>query len=163
MINGITSGSSYSIIFELGKEEKGTVWINPSWNELKVELDKKYEWPLEYKSEKPLETKLIYKIDNADKNATFNFTYQNKEKLSNPFSVCHGEECQDNVETYNFTKGESYKINIKTVKVTEDKKEIYYFPSFEFKNVNSPEPVPSYSLNLRSNLLAISLLLLLSI
>ena len=36
--------------------------------------------------------------------------------MENPFKVCHGNDCQENIETYNFKKGESYKIMVKAVK-----------------------------------------------
>ena len=75
--------------------------------------------------------------------------------MLNPFEVCHGEDCESNIETYDFEKGESYKIYVKVAKLGD----FYYIPSFKFGDVNSNGS--SASFHLRTNLLIISLVLLL--
>ena len=44
----------YSIKIKLSykssSNEKGTIWMNPSTSEIKVDLNKKYEWKYDYKS-----------------------------------------------------------------------------------------------------------------
>ncbi len=51
--------------------EKGTIRINHSWNELKVNLSKMYKWSVRYTDYHKLESNLTYVIDNDDKNVTF--------------------------------------------------------------------------------------------
>ena len=90
--------------------------------------------------------------------------------MPNPFRVCHGQDCKDNVVTYDIEKGQSYKIYIKVVPEKGELFDMYYFPTFKFigNGIPSPEPepkpspttTPSNSFNLRSNLWALLLLLL---
>ena len=118
-----------------------------------------YDWTIEYSSISKHESNLTYAIDNADKNVTFKFTYNKGSKgLPNPFKVCHGNDCKDNVETYDFKQGESYKIYVKIVSIND----VYYFPTFRFGDIKGDWP-SSYSFNLKYNLWVISLLLLLII
>ena len=170
-ISKISKGSLFKITFNLEPNEKGKFWINPSWNELKVDLNRTYEWPIEYGSISKLETSLTYTVDNAVQKAKFDFTYEKKSrKLPNPFRVCHGQDCKDNVVTYDIEKGQSYKIYIKVVPEKGELFDMYYFPTFKFigNGIPSPEPepkpspttTPSNSFNLRSNLWALLLLLL---
>lgn len=84
-----------------------------STDEIKVDLNEKYEWKYDYNDILTKEYKIIYSIDNAEKDVTFTFKYKETiegKKVQNPFEVCHGEECQKGVTTYDFEKGESYKI-----------------------------------------------------
>lgn len=148
-----------SLVFFSDSNEKGTIWINPSWNELKVDLNKQYIWKVEYSSTFGYETNLTYAINNAEKKVTFKFTYNKGSKnLPNPFRVCHGGDCKDNVETYDFEQGQSYKIIVKIVIIKDGESDVYYFPTFKFGDIKGDW---SYSFNLSSNLWIISLLLLL--
>ena len=149
---------TYNITCFSDSNEKGTIWINPSWNELKVDLNKQYIWKIQYIGIFEHETNLTYAINNAEKNVTFKFTYnKDSRNLPNPFRVCHGEDCKDNVETYAFEQGQSYKIIVKVVKIKEGSSDIHYFPAFKFGDIKGDW---SYSFNLSSNLWMISLLLL---
>jgi hypothetical protein len=160
LIYEISQGDcSISIICE-NEEEKGKFWLNPSWNEIKVDLSKMYQWKFDYKSIIGLESNLIYSIENADKNVTLKFKYNknfNKD-LPNPFKVCRGEDCLSNFETYDIEPGESYKIYVKVAKREEWPLTYYYLPSFKFGDVNGDW---SFSFNLKANLWIISLVLLL--
>ena len=88
-------------------DEKGLILVNGANNELKVNLSQKYEWKLDIAMIHGVEAKLIYAIDNAEKNVTFNFKYNSQMKLddgstiqvSNPFEICHGAVCKDSVAT----------------------------------------------------------------
>lgn len=162
IIQEVLKGTYFNVSFNSDTNEKGTILINPSWNELKVDLNKMYQWTIGYSGLHKLESNLIYAIDKADKKVTFKFTYDKKSKneLPNPFRVCHGEDCKDNVETYDFEQGQSYKIYVKTVKIKDGTLDVYYFPSFKFGDIKGDW---SYSFNLRTNLWIISLLLLLII
>ena len=159
-IYDISKGYTYSLTITVpNDDEKGFVWLNPSWNEIKVDLNKMYQFKFDYIDDFDTEPKLIYSIDNADKNVTFKFDYNKnikKKTIPNPFQVCHGEDCLDNIETYDIIPGESYKIYVKAFK--EEGSSTYYFPSFKFGDVKGDW---SFSFNLRANLWIISLLLLL--
>ncbi len=162
IVKNFDRGVFYNLTFTIDSNAKGTIWLNPSWNELKVDLNKIYEWKSSCRCGEVIESKLTYAIDNADKNVKFKFTYNNNKEISdpkNPFTVCHGEDCKDNIETYNFEKGQSYKIYVKIVSTQDD--QYYFFPSFRFGDINGDWP--SYSFNLRGNLWIVSLLLLLII
>ena len=159
LINKVTKGTIYNVTCFSDSNEKGTIWINPSWNELKVDLNKQYIWKVEYSSTFGHETNLTYAINNAEKKVTFKFTYNKGSKnLPNPFRVCHGGDCKDNVETYDFEQGQSYKIIVKIVIIKDGESDVYYFPTFKFGDIKGDW---SYSFNLSSNLWIISLLLLL--
>ena len=142
-------------------EEKGTIWLNPSWHELKVDLNKIYEW-FDYSFEYAFESSLIYSIDNAEKDVTFNFTYSKKlrQDLPNPFEVCLGQECKKDLEKYDIKKGQSYKIYAKVIKMKDGSYDKYYLPTYKFGELKY---VPSYSFNLKTNPWLVSLLLLLFI
>lgn len=157
-ILGISKGVTYKICLNYTQvsEEKGFIWINPSYNEIKVDLTKKYEWKFDYMDYFGADSKIVYTIDNADKKVTFKFQYNEKvqdKTIKNPFEVCHGTDCKTDIKTYDFEKGESYKINAKVQKIGESNIDYYVLPSFSF------EP-QSDSFFLRINLLAFALLLL---
>ena len=162
IINELKKGYFYNITFSTDSNDKGTIWLNPSWNELKLDLNKMYEWKFHYHSITGYESRITYTTDNADKDVTFKFTYNKRltSELPNPFIVCQGEDCKDNIETYDFKQGKSYKVIIKTVKSKDGKKDAYDLPSFKFGDIKGDW---SYSFNLKSNLWIISLLFLLII
>jgi hypothetical protein len=157
-ILGISKGVTYKICLNYTQvsEEKGFIWINPSYNEIKVDLTKKYEWKFDYMDYFGADSKIVYTIDNADKKVTFKFQYNEKvqdKTVKNPFEVCHGTDCKTDIKTYDFEKGESYKINAKVQKIGESNIDYYVLPSFSFEPQND-------SFFLRINLLAFALLLL---
>ena len=154
-VKGVTYSSSITLENE---EEKGVILFNPSWNEMKVDLNKIYHWKFSSKEKLNAEPQLIFSIDNADRNVTFKFLYEinSKEDLPNPFEVCHGQDCLSNIETYDFIQNESYKIYVKAFK--EEGSSTFYFPAFKFGDINGDW---SFSFNLRANIWIISLVLLL--
>ena len=99
----------------------GKFWINPSKNELKIDLSKKYGKMIPiYSNYINAENAITYDITNLKRDYTIIFKYQKEMKInytyyniSNPFVVCRKNECKENITIYNFTKGESYKIIIK--------------------------------------------------
>ena len=169
------SGNNFKLKFlGVNSNDKGTIWVNPSTNVLPVDLNKKYEGKFPIGEEYGINAvyKLTYKIDNAEKDATFKFNYNNKIEIqgddwtvSNPFEVCHGTDCQKNVVEYDFEKGQSYTIYVKMEKKvdTDLNREIYVLPPFSFADKNYKENASSDddSMYLRSSLCLISLLLLL--
>ena len=180
-----SSGKDYNIVWYNLKEnlkDSGNIWVNPSTNEIEVNLNKKYEikFPFVVSSITPDQEglyQLVYVVKNAEKDATFKFQYSNtvehiSGKIPNPFQICHGNDCKsDNIESYKFTKGESYKIYVKMQEIKDeyDSYSEYVLPPFSFADENYKESSgdsgnaesSQYYLHLRFNLGIISLLLLL--
>lgn len=124
----------------------GTIWVNPSTNELPVDLSKRYErkiYVITAIFEDTQLPKLTYAINNAEKDCTFIFKYNETidiegEILSNPFEICQGNICSVNLTSYKFKKGESYKINLLTQRLLKDKHSIV-LPAFSFADENYKE------------------------
>ena len=162
MIN-LDIGNTYKINIDYlnpNSTEKGKIWINPSYNPIKVDLDKVYGGKFVIYNTYEIESQLTYIIENAQKDAHFKFKYQEKTNAipgtlesPNPFEVCHGEECKENITSYDFKKGESYEIHVKVCKVINIPGNWPIVPPFSFYN-------NSNSLFLRLALLIISLFLL---
>ena len=160
---GLNIGNTYTIKInykDQNSHEKGTFWINPSYNPIKVDLDKVYGGKFVIYETSEIESQLTYIIENAQKDAHFKFKYQDKTNTipgtlesPNPFEVCHGEECKENITSYDFKKGESYEIHVKVCKVINIPGNWPIVPPFSFYN-------NSGSLSLRLALLIISLFLL---
>ena len=127
----------------------GTIWMHPSTEEIKVDLNETYETKYDFNDLFDTNDSMIFSIDNAERDVTFIFKY--KEEAENPFEICHGEECIKNITTYDFKKGESYKIYAKHIQVDN----IWVFPSFSFLD----KAKDSNSFNLAFNLWLICLLL----
>ena len=164
-ISSLRKGYTYTIeldYYNPNSDAKGLIWVNPTNNEIKVNLTKKYEWKFDYAKIYGAETKLIYAIDNSEKKVTFNFKYNSKMKLDdgstvqNPFEVCHGTDCKNSVSIYDFEEGESYKIYVKVILDESGFMEKYTLPSFYFCDKAND----NFSFNLRFNLLTIFLLFL---
>ena len=164
-ISSLSKGYTYTIelrYYNPNSDAKGLIWVNPSNNEIKVNLTKKYEWKFDYAKISGAETKLIYAIDNSEKKVTFNFKYNSKMKLydgstvQNPFEVCHGTDCKSSLSTYDFEEGESYKIYVKVILDKSGFLKKYILPSFYFCDKAND----NFSFSLRFNILTIFLLLL---
>ena len=158
--------NTYTIALEPSNPDldiNGTIWVNPAYNEIKVNLTKKYEWKFDYENKIGNSRDLIYIINKSEKTVTFEFKYNSKMKLSdgsfaqNPFQVCHGGTCSDSVTTYEFKEGESYKIYAKVIQKFIDSTDIYILPSFYFCEKS---PDGNLSSNLRFNFWVFSLLLI---
>ena len=131
-----------------GKSE-GKIWINPLKNKLPVDLSKKYYknfFLLDECWEEKAISPLTYSITNAAKTVKFKFQYEGTIKadegtfqVSNPFQVCEGENCQNDVTFYEFQQGKSYTIKINIQKVTDTERETTYYaiPKFSFGDENS--------------------------
>ena len=138
--------------YKTNSDEKGKIWLHPSTNEIKVDLNQIYEWKYDIKSFFPLSKKyqLTYSIDNAEKDAIFEFKYNDKFEVDNnflapnPLKICNGEICKTDLNTYEIKKGESYKIyiNIKFVEknaVVKFLLNIYYLPNYSFHFIYKEE------------------------
>ena len=152
--------SKYSINFEQGTKESGTIWVNPSTNELSVNLSKIYEgkFSITPAGEDIVNPEqLTYTINNAEKDVTFAFKYtETDENIPNPFKVCKGNDCASDLKTYDFKKGENYKIHVVMQKIGNK----ITLPAFSFGDQANMKTSDN-AINLRFNLWIISLLLLL--
>ena len=75
------SGNNFKLKFlGVNSNDKGTIWVNPSTNVLPVDLNKKYEGKFPIGDQYGINAvyQLTYKINNAEKDATFKFNYNNK-------------------------------------------------------------------------------------
>ena len=170
----------YTISIEATEDRKdsGTIWVNPTTNEIPVDLSKKYEgkYPIIMSKvgiENPL-PELTYVISKAEKDVKFNFKYTDNyielsgdQKVPNPFRICQDNVCfnpPDN--TYEFKKGESYKIKVRMQIMDYE----VVMPQFSFADVNYKESSGNSgangessgnSFNIRFNLWIISLFLML--
>ena len=160
------SGVNYEIEIESEANPNGSFWINPSLVDIKIDLNSTVEWKSDYDKVEGHELNLTYVIDNAEKNATFIFKYHNllnrggqNLNIPNPFVVCHGNDCKDNIVTYDFKEGESYQIYVKYRKIHYDIQDFYFFPSFSFYDKTKEKE--SNSFYIAFNLWTICLLLFL--
>ncbi len=165
-----TTKNKYDLDLHANMKDSGIIWVNPSTNELEVDLSKKYEgkFPfIESKDDFYQLPQLTYVINNAERDVTFNFQYTETDKqlydevIPNPFKVCQESICLTNITTYDFKKGESYKIHV----AFQELEHYQALPAFSFADKNYKEPSgntdTANAINLRFNLLVISLLLLL--
>ena len=90
------------LIYKSFSNEKGVIWINPSINEIKIDLRKKYEWKHDYKEILYFirHLSLTYSIDKAKRNAVLEFNYNNNLRIydndtivaGNPLKIIHGSD-----------------------------------------------------------------------
>ena len=123
-------------------------------------------------------SQLTFSVPKLDRDVTANFEYNKKADIErdsftieNPFKVCHGKDCEENLSTYEFKKGESYEINVKVSKVRDEYNDKYIIiPGFTFydqkyNGTYSPDDILDVDTNsangLKAKLLFISLILLL--
>ena len=134
--NGKGSIHTITLDYKEARSKKGgKLWVNPLLNELNVDLNQKYSFniPLADESGKDKEfSPLTYIITKSPKTVEFKFKYEEevetftqKIKVKNPFKICHIADeldCKEDISSYEFKEGESYKIYIKiqTMKIDED-------------------------------------------
>ena len=144
---------------EASIKKGGKLWINPLLNELNVDLNQKYSFnvPLTYYFGKDEEeySPLTFIITKSAKTVEFKFEYKEnfdyygeKFTVKNPFKICHISDdldCKEDISSYKFTEGESYKIYIKIQKIKTIKKikideKIYnVIPPFSFGDKNESQ------------------------
>ena len=179
LVKQIDKSGTCTIKFEEGK---GSFIIYALNIELGIKLKNKYgniNLPI-YTKEKDEEyiniTQLTFSVPNLERDATVKFKYtENVDTIvetydvENPFKVCHGNDCQENIETYNFKKGESYKIMVKAVKKEGSSEGTFsLIPGFTFYDENyngiySPDDIIEYNnvFSMKIKYLFISLILFL--
>ena len=146
--NGATN--RLALKYESLSNKKGTIWMNPSSKEIKINLNETYEWKYDFKysfSEKVfVPYQLIYSIENAKKDAILEFKYNDKFIVEgdfiapNPLKICQKEKCETGITTYDIKKGESYKIYIKADLFESDTiQNLLYLPSYSFHFIYEEE------------------------
>ena len=135
-----------------GEELKnGTICIYPLDRSFSIDLsekiDKKYEilFPgneFEYEF-------FVYTVTNIKEDKIIKFKYENSIKrsffeindLENPFIICHGDNCKENVNIYTLFKGQDYTIKIKfeyrdiQLEESKDKNSYVILPSYSFYEI----------------------------
>ena len=97
------NGATNTMVLQYGNlsNKKGTIWMNPSSKEIKVNLNQTYEWKYDFKYTYSktvfFQYELKYSIENAEKDAIFEFKYNNNFKVKedflapNPVKICQKE------------------------------------------------------------------------
>ena len=138
-------------ITEEKKEAKGSFVIYNFNKQLSIKLKNKYgnvNLPEREKEENSFYqiSHLTFSVPNLDRDVTVKFEYNkvnekpNETKYiveRNPFKVCRGNKCEENITLYEFKKGESYKIFVDTTIVkNEFNDNLVLVPGFTFYDVN---------------------------
>lgn len=171
-----------TIKFEPEEENKGSFVIYTLNNKLSIKLKNKYGNLLSESEDDDDDwvsaSQLTFSVPKLDRDVNAKFEYSNSVyihgdtfNIENPFKVCHGKECEENLSTYEFKKGESYEISVKVSKVTNEYDDKYIIiPGFTFYDIKyngtySPDDILDVDTNsangLKAKLLFISLILLL--
>lgn len=126
-------------------EVKGTIMIHPLNIETNVDLNrqKKYGFEGSTTSEEKCPP-ITYSISNLDEDTLVKFIYSHyiirfvdkSISLGNPFKVCLKDDCEENVTTYKFLKGNDYKIYVDFTKVTPT---FYEIPSHSFEKLTDDD------------------------
>ena len=150
----IVNIGSFAIVLNLKKESckieikpyedsevKGTIMIHPLNIETKVDFNKQEKYGFEGSiTSKEKCPPITFSISNLNEDVLVKFTYSYytivfKDKsvsLANPFKVCLKDDCQENVKTYKFLKGNNYKIYADFTEVTSTYHEI---PPHSFEKI----------------------------
>ena len=141
--------------------------MNPSTVEIKVDLNKKYEWKYDFSGAIDLESQyeLIYSIDKAEKDMILQFKYKENIYIpyyyigdihaNNPLKICPGGGFCSVGRTYKICKGESYKIYITTQHVSVPYKYVHYLPSFSIQFIEPTKHTQEDSTSIKHFVIAI--------
>ncbi len=139
--------------------EKGIIWMNPSSDEIKVNLSEIYEWKYDFQRsyatdelntakhyvELLTRSPLLYTIDDAEKDVILEFDYNDKFivednlTITNPMMIWDKDGIRSELTTYEIKKGDSLKIYMSIICTP---KKTCYLPSFKFYFVYDGEIVP---------------------
>ena len=131
--------------FNETRNDTGIIWMNPSISEIKVDLNKTYEWKYDYLiiDRHNITSCLTYSIDNAETDVIFEFNYNPNLRFingnyitANPLKILDKNYSESGITTYEIKKGESYKI-ITSISnwithANPDPEYIHFLPSFSF-------------------------------
>ena len=85
---------------------------------------------------------ITYSVPNLERDVMVTFDYNGNcgpfTIEENPFKVCHNNDCKENIETYDFQKGESYTIMVKLQKIKNPENSLAYYvlPGYTFHDIN---------------------------
>ena len=148
-------------------EMSGTFCVHLLKNAIEVDFTKQETYSVESfveceDGECPL---LTYSVSNVEQDYNVKLEYHEgtivtvdgeSYTLSNPYKICEGSDCKENIKEVSFKKGKEYKIIIKFEKIQGTQTTKYYFPSFKFHKASEDHNNSS-----RINISIISLILLL--
>ena len=130
--------------------------MNPSTVEIKVDLNKKYEWKYDFSGDinSSPNYKLIYSIDKAEKDMILQFKYNENIYIpsynyggihvNNQLKICSGGVFCSVGQIYKIRKGESYKIYITTQHVFDSYRYVHYLPSFSIQFIEPKGIKPEF-------------------
>ena len=136
---------------EGNKEAKGSFVIYNYNKELSIKLKNKYgnadlsTYHVAEPGYLDISDQLNFSVPNLERNATVIFKYNTKNQMydeytiKNPFKICHYHNCQENISSYDFKKGESYKIIVKMTRIKDEhyeSGEVILIPGFTFYDQN---------------------------
>ena len=133
--------------------EQVLIWMNPSTQEIKLNMLQSYRWKYNCMVTNIVDKiyELTYSINKAEKDAILELSYNENMKIDedyfapNPFRIIHNNHNTTGITTYEIRKGETYKIIVcafyKKLN-TNPPTYMHYLPSFlfQFANVNGKEP-----------------------
>ena len=133
--------------------EQVLIWMNPSTQEIKLNMLQSYRWKYNCMVTDIVDKiyELTYSINKAEKDAILELSYNKNMKIdedyfaSNPFKIIHNNRNVTGITNYEIRKGETYKIIVcafyKKLN-TNPPTYMHYLPSFlfEFANVKGKEP-----------------------
>ena len=126
-----------------GPEIKGTFMVHPLNIEIKVDFNQKEKYAIDgvisaYEKSSPI----IYSISNLEEDISVKFTFLKVTKfggktlvLANPFKVCLKDDCKEKIQTFNFLKGNNYRIYLTFEELKTDLSTRYWIPPFSFEKI----------------------------
>ena len=146
VVLGIKKDICYLNLTEVGSKDKlkGKIWIYPLFRELKIDFSKNFKKDYTVWTNDNAVKALVLTNEKLEKDIKIKFEYSDsykddkvgQQKLKNPFTVCQGDDCQNEVKTYTFKKDENYviKFNFEKKTVSGFERDLYFLPKFSIKS-----------------------------
>lgn len=137
--------------FGWDSESVATIYIHPFKNKIPVTLNKDTTYQTKkYVGFKEKFPSLTFSVSNLEKDTGAEFNYKGSsipidgkeyQLKNNPFRICQGSDCKDDITKYRFSKGKEYTIEIKPEEIDTGTNKYYYIDEFSFygKEVD-PDP-----------------------
>ena len=129
------------LTFSKNSTTNGKLYLHDLEKEIEIDFSQKYGFPFAGAAifEAASFPNLTYSITKLNRDISIKFDFQREVNygqysltFENPFKVCQGTTCQENIKSYDFKKGGNYKISIKIKKTSYFIFTIYGFPTFSF-------------------------------
>ena len=126
-------------------DEQGTIWIYPINNDINIDLlyGINNSYTVMYDEDFGNLTFSASKVQAVSEYLIFNYVKEYKDEnieikdLKNPFKICEGEVCKENINKYKIKEGANYTIHIKyeerTVKINGKDVKRYFLPGHSFE------------------------------